>query len=159
MIRPRRAADVYPPRGAIVVTQSFPQDGFLNSFLNLGTSRLHVPKLSWKETHYLARSAIKPQQHLFSTRIIKTKLYKVSPHKCVSLNFYLMCLFFFFFIINCLLTSQTFKIWSEELSSSTPMVWKTPKQACLIVFSPSRWQFSVFWLILNLQECIPVLPK
>lgn len=151
MIRPLRAADVYPPHGAIVLTQSFPQDGFLNSFLNLGTSWLHVPKLSWKEIHYLARSMIKPQQHLFSTHIIKTRLYKVfPPHECVSLNFYLMCLpvfVFLFSIINCLLTSQTFKIWSEELSSSTPMVWKTPKQTCLIVFSPSRWQFSVFWLI------------
>lgn len=77
MIRPLGAADVYPPRGAIVVTQSFPQDGILNSFLNLGTTWLHVPKLSWKEIHYLARSMIKPQQHLFSTRIIKTRLYKV----------------------------------------------------------------------------------
>lgn len=144
MIRPLHAADVYPPRGAIVVTQSFPQDGFLNSFLNLGTSWLHVPKL---ERNSLPRTKHDPtQQHLSSTRIIKTRLYKVfPPHECASLNFYLVCLpvfFFFFSIINCLLTSQTFKIWSE-LSSSTPVVWKTPKQACLIVFSPSRWQFSV----------------
>lgn len=42
---------------------------------------------------------IQPQQHLSSTRIIKTRLYKVfPPHECASLNFYLVCLPVFVFL-------------------------------------------------------------